>query len=190
VDCPGFTGDNPIEWVRKCNSFFELHQVPMNLRTQLATMQFHDSASEWYDGYLIDHEPPDWIELVKLVTNRFKRVNSRNTLEELKGLNQAGSVEEYWNQFEKLRSRMLLEGRQFSTKDFIDAFISGLKGEIKPFVMIFKPETLDNALDYALHMESATESQFRKLKNATKIQTNYNPFNTKSDTEKIRHYAS
>jgi hypothetical protein len=22
-------------------------------------MQFHDSASEWYDGYLISHEPPD-----------------------------------------------------------------------------------------------------------------------------------
>jgi hypothetical protein len=59
ADCPGFNGDNPVEWMRKCNSFFEMHQVPIPYRTHLATMQFHDVASEWYDGYLLDHEPPD-----------------------------------------------------------------------------------------------------------------------------------
>jgi hypothetical protein len=24
-DCPGFNGTNPIEWLRKCTSFYELH---------------------------------------------------------------------------------------------------------------------------------------------------------------------
>jgi hypothetical protein len=88
ADCPSFTGMNLTEWLRKCNSFFELHQVPLAYRTQLATMQFHELASEWYDGYLIDHEPPDWKELVRLVNSRFKRISSKNTLEELKDLNQ------------------------------------------------------------------------------------------------------
>jgi hypothetical protein len=37
-DCPGFGGDNPIEWIRKCRSFFELHQVPVPYRTHLATL--------------------------------------------------------------------------------------------------------------------------------------------------------
>jgi hypothetical protein len=59
ADCPGFNGDNSVEWMRKCNSFFDMHQVPIPYRTHLATMQFHDVASEWYDWYLLDHEPPD-----------------------------------------------------------------------------------------------------------------------------------
>jgi hypothetical protein len=74
-DCPGFGGDNPIEWLRKCRSFFELHQVPIPYRTHLATLQFHADASDWYDSYLLDHEPPGWDELVSLVTTRFKRAN-------------------------------------------------------------------------------------------------------------------
>jgi Retrotransposon gag protein len=114
-DCPGFNGENITEWLRKCQSFFELHQVPVQYRTHLAAMQFHDSASEWYDGYLISHDPPEWPELIRLVTSRFNKINSKNSLNELKSLNQLGSVEEYWQQFEKLRSRMLLEGRKFTS---------------------------------------------------------------------------
>jgi hypothetical protein len=51
-------------------------------------MQFFYDASEWYDGYLIDHGLPNWEELVKLVKSRFKRVISNNTLDELKSLQQ------------------------------------------------------------------------------------------------------
>jgi Retrotransposon gag protein len=99
-DCPSFNGENSIEWLRKCTSFFELHHVPVQYRTHLATLQFHDSASEWYDSYLIEHEPPGWEELVRLVNGRFKRVLSKNSLDELKSLHQHGSVEDYWHHFE------------------------------------------------------------------------------------------
>jgi Ty3 transposon capsid-like protein len=191
-DCPRFSGENTTEWLRKCQSFFELHQVPVQYRTHLATMQFHDSVSEWYDGYLISHDPPEWNELIRLVASRFKKINSKNSLEELKGLNQLGYIEEYWQHFEKLKSRLLLEGRQFTDKDFIDVFISGLKGEIKPFVLAFDPQTLDAALNYALYMESATECQYKRLKQSTK----FNPYNnismtkTKSDTIPTKAQAS
>jgi hypothetical protein len=33
-----------------------MHQVSDHLRTKLATNQFHDKASEWYDGFLMDHD--------------------------------------------------------------------------------------------------------------------------------------
>jgi hypothetical protein len=48
--------------------------------------------------------------------------------------------------------------------DFIDAFILGLKVELKAFVKIFRPTTLDNVFDYALHMESALDSQQKYFK--------------------------
>jgi hypothetical protein len=59
ADCPEFNGTNPVEWLGKCQSYFKLHQDPSQYRTHLATMQFFDEASEWYDSYLIDHGFPD-----------------------------------------------------------------------------------------------------------------------------------
>jgi hypothetical protein len=58
-DCPSFNDTNLIEWLHKCQFFFDLHQVPVPYRTHLATILFRDEASDWYDGYLIDHEPPN-----------------------------------------------------------------------------------------------------------------------------------
>jgi Retrotransposon gag protein len=168
-DFPGFNGLNSVEWLCKRQSYFVLHHKPLQYRTHLATMQFFDVASEWYDGYLINHEPPNLGELVRLVTSRFKKLLSKNSLDELKGLNQTGSVEIYWHQFEKLRSRMLLEGCQFSKRDFIDAFISGLSSEIKPLVMAFKPKSLETTMEYATYVKSAVEQQYKKWKGTNRF---------------------
>jgi hypothetical protein len=81
-------------------------------------------------------------------------------------------VEEYRNQFEKLKSKMLIEGRQFSERDFVDVFLSGLQEEIKPFAMTFKPNTLEATLEYALYMKSVIDYQFRKLKGTTRFTPN------------------
>lgn len=83
---------------------------------------------------------------------------------ELKKLNQTGSVDEYMDHFERVKARMLLENRQFSVTDFIDSFISGLKEEIIPFVKAFKFLSLEDAFEYALHMKTVTDNQFKKLK--------------------------
>jgi Retrotransposon gag protein/RNase H-like domain found in reverse transcriptase len=118
-----------------------MHQVPSVHKTHLATIQFHGLASEWYDGFLMDHDPPDWATLVQLVQKRFVKPSARNALEDWKSLHHNSTVSEYLEQFEKLRSRLLLEGRHFSDADYIDTFVGGLKGEIKAFVKIFKPPT-------------------------------------------------
>jgi hypothetical protein len=47
--------------------------------------------------------------------------------------------------------------------------MSGLKGEIKSLVMVFKPAFLEETYEYALYMESASECQLRKFKCSTKF---------------------
>jgi hypothetical protein len=81
-DCPDFEGDNPVEWVRKCSSYFTMHQISVQHKTYLATLQFYGLASDWYDGYLMDHDPPDWDLLVKLVHRRFIKPNAKSVLED------------------------------------------------------------------------------------------------------------
>jgi hypothetical protein len=45
-DCPSFNGENPTKWIRKCNTYFALHQVPHTYKTHLSTIPFHGVASE------------------------------------------------------------------------------------------------------------------------------------------------
>jgi hypothetical protein len=63
-----------------------------------------------------------------------------------------------------MRSRLLLENRLFTEVDFIDAFIGRLKADIKAFVKLFKPQSLDDTFEYALQMETAFESQIKRLR--------------------------
>lgn len=66
-------------------------------------------ADEWYGGYIMEHDPPSWPELVDLVRRRFKKKGNRSAIDEFKRLQQTGSVEEYVDQFEKAKSRLLME---------------------------------------------------------------------------------
>jgi hypothetical protein len=95
ADCPGFNGLNHVEWVRKCHSYFKLHQVLDSYKSHLATLQIHEAANDWYDGYLMTHEPPDWDTLVKLVQKRFQNSITLNGFEELKSLNQIDTMHDY-----------------------------------------------------------------------------------------------
>jgi hypothetical protein len=126
-DCPGFTGTKPVEWVRKCNSFFSLHQVPDNYKTHLTTIQFHDSANDWYYIYLMDHDPHNWPTLVRLIQKYFQLGIANTGLDDLKTLTQSGTVHNYLQQFEQLKSMLLLEGCYFTEINFVDIFIGGLK---------------------------------------------------------------
>jgi Retrotransposon gag protein len=113
ADCPSFTGENVIEWICRYNSYFEMHQVPPSYKSKLTILQFTRITSEWYDCYLIDHESPDWSQLVQLVRRRFQSRVSKNGMEELMDTHQTGSVIEYIEKFERLRARLLLENHLF-----------------------------------------------------------------------------
>jgi Ty3 transposon capsid-like protein len=89
-------------------------------------------------------------------------------MEDLKELYQTGNVEEYIEAFERLRSKLLLENRLFTEVDFMDAFVGGLKPEIKSFVKVFHPYTLDAAYDYVSQMEIAVDTQFRRFQTIPK----------------------
>jgi hypothetical protein len=68
-----------------------------------------------------------------------------------------------------LRSKLLFENHLFSESDFLDVFVGDLKAELKAFVKVFKPQTLEDAFDYALHMDSALDSQLRKFRSNNRV---------------------
>jgi Retrotransposon gag protein len=140
-----------------------MHQVPEPYKTHLATIQFTSQASEWYDCYLIDHELPPWTELVRLVRKRFQRMGVKNGMEELMTLHHTTTVSDFIELFERLKAKLLLENRQFKETDFIDAFTGGLKSEIKSFVKVFRPQTLEDAYDHALNLEGCSRVSIEEI---------------------------
>lgn len=151
-----FNGDNPIELIRKCRYYFEIHQVPDVYKTKYASLYFQGRADDWYGGYIMENEPPTWTELVELIKKRLKKKGSRSAIDEFKRVHQIGSIEEYVDQFEKAKSNMLLEDRYFPESVYLEEYISGLKEEIKPFVLAFNPSTLSEAFELSQHMECAS----------------------------------
>jgi Retrotransposon gag protein len=116
----------------------------------------------------MDHDAHTWPDLVKLIKRHFQRLGTRNGMEEPKELHQTGSIDDYIELFERLRFKLLLKNRLFTEIDFMDAFVGGLKPEIKAFVKAFQPQTLDATFTYACHMECAIDTQLRRLKAMSK----------------------
>jgi hypothetical protein len=57
------------------------------------------------------------------ITYSFQLGITNTGLDDLKTLTQSSTVHEYLQQFEQLKSKLLLEGRHFTEIDFVDIFI-------------------------------------------------------------------
>jgi Retrotransposon gag protein len=110
----------------------------------------------------MDHDPPEWLELIRLVRKHFNRSGSGNAMEDLLELRQTGTIDDYIELFERLHSKLLLENQLLTEIDLINAFVGGLKHVIRAFVNVFKTLTLDNAFECAIHMEGAVDTQYKK----------------------------
>ena len=55
-------------------------------------------------------------------------------------------MEEYQRKFEDLKSQVLEKEPGLTKTYFISAFIGGLQGELRNFVQMFKPTTLEEAI--------------------------------------------
>jgi hypothetical protein len=90
-------------------------------------------------------------------------------MEELLKLHQWGSTEDCIERFKSLHSKLLTE-IVFSLRwIFLNSFLRGLKPKLKEFVKTFKSQSLEDAFEYALHMDIVLDSQFNKLETVPKL---------------------
>nr|CAD1824585.1 unnamed protein product [Ananas comosus var. bracteatus] len=80
-----------------------------------------------------------------------------------------GTVEEYQEQFEELRARILTTDSQFSGSYFLSSFLSGLKEEIKSAVKMLYPRTLVQAFEQAKLQEQTIAAMMKRNKQMFKL---------------------
>lgn len=70
-----------------------------------------------------------WEEFCTTVSQIFGNLNFLDEVEEFNELQQLGSVREYQEKFEELRTLMLLRDPYLTESYFVSSFVSGLKEE-------------------------------------------------------------
>lgn len=95
-----------------------------------------------------------WLSMINLI--RGKLLGAFNKLRQLRSLNT------YIDALEDLRASMLEFNPVLTESHFLHSFISGLQDEIKHNVVMFKPQTLDEAYELVESEERKLDAQRRR----------------------------
>ncbi|KAL4291221.1 hypothetical protein GQ457_14G001230 [Hibiscus cannabinus] len=186
IEIPSFDGTNARGWVRKCDKYFSLFNVPDNQKMEIATMYLVGRAEIWFDSYVMQKHKATWHEFVADLNHRFCDKTHTDVIEEFNKLFQTATVEEYQDQFEALKPFMLLQNCHLPEGYFVSSFISGLKEELKHKVKVHEPATLADAYKKAKLYELAQEIETRKHKYVSKPPSPISTYNmTKPPTPSI-----
>lgn len=113
-----------------------MHQVPDDLKVGIAKMYLKGKADIWFHGFITNHP------------------NTDEVIEVFSKLRQKETIAEYQEQFEELKSRVMLALPHLPESYYISIFTSGLREEIKSMVKIIKLSTLAKAFEVALLQEN------------------------------------
>nr|CAD1831413.1 unnamed protein product [Ananas comosus var. bracteatus] len=157
-----FEGENPRNWVRRCEKYFEIYGIKEQQKLELVTMHLEGRADTWFQGYMAEKGVINWALFSEEVCQRFDGMGMSDVVEEFNKLAQQGTVEEYEEQFEELRARLLTTKSHFTPEFFLSSFLSGLKDEIKSAVKMLQTKTLAQAFELAKLQEQTMSAMMRK----------------------------
>ncbi|KAK2993192.1 hypothetical protein RJ640_005160 [Escallonia rubra] len=101
-----------------------------------------------------------WQEFTKDLHARFSCLFRESIIGEFHKLRQATTVEQYYNDFETLRSILVSEGSKFAEEYYIQGFISGLKDDIRLEVEKFDVGDLSKAIFLARKQEASLQNSW------------------------------
>lgn len=168
MELPLFDGHNPREWIRKCDKFCLVHQIEDGQKTDLAEMYWEGKVDTWYQSLKLTRGRISWKELSTLLIKRFEDKGVMDEIEVGVCFQQHGSVREYQEHFENLRTLMLIKNPRLPEDYFVSSFVSGLREDLKPTVRMMKPPSLLEAFEVAILQEQAVELSARKCKASVK----------------------
>ena len=125
-------------------------------------MFLEGKADVWFQSIKLVQENLSWLEFCEALAKRFGMKGGLDEQQEFNKLAQNGTVLEYVERFEELKSVVLSRNPHLDEIYFISSFISRLKGELKPMVRLMKPRTLLDAIEIAQYQEHTVEILVKK----------------------------
>ncbi|XP_027083531.2 uncharacterized protein [Coffea arabica] len=157
LDFPVFDGENPREWVRGANKYFQIQGVEEELKSDLAQLHLKGKADIWFLGMYHGRAEVPWEELSRAICERFGGGTPEETIKEFNKLAQTSSVTDYLEKFELLKSLVMPLLPNQPDSYYKSCFLSGLKGEIVNMVRMARPRTLADTIEAAKLQEKNLE---------------------------------
>ncbi|OMO94833.1 Retrotransposon gag protein [Corchorus olitorius] len=160
LECPRFNGDDFIGWRSKIEQFFLADKTAELDKIQLVMMHLEGRALQWHLHYLHNLGNPEsvpWTQYVAAMRSRFSSTKYFDALAELVMLRQTGTVDEYYDDFEKLLNLIDLKDHQD-----LSIFVTNIKPELSREVRKDRPVDLDSAVNLAREIKSLYLSPSQK----------------------------
>lgn len=157
MDCPGFTGEGPLEWRLKCESYFRVCRVDKEMWIDTAVVYFTGEAALWLQRTNAHLMAKSWEDFVVSVCNKFGRREFEQLLRQFSRLRQTGTVAEYTIQFNAVMNSLVAHHRSWDPLYFVTHFVDGLRHDVRAVVMIQQPKDLDSVVALAGLQEEAME---------------------------------
>ncbi|KAL2458013.1 Uncharacterized protein Adt_46101 [Abeliophyllum distichum] len=81
IDFPQLCGENLREWMRKANKYFQLHQIPEEMRLGIDEIYLKGKAYVWFHGFQSSHPNADWGLLTTEVCRRFAETSGEEVVD-------------------------------------------------------------------------------------------------------------
>lgn len=127
VDFPRYEGKwDPTIWLCKAEQFFELHDIPTTERVSLASFHLEGDAHLWYQLLRQEMILVSWDDFKKRLNSRYRSNQYLDFFVELTHLQQARSVLDYQEKFEKL----LAKSGPMDQARLVNCFVGGIREPI------------------------------------------------------------
>ena len=149
VELPSFDGGDPVGWITRAETYFEIHGSSEDVKIRLAKICMEGATIHWFNLLKETEDNLTWDKLKKMIVDRYGGRRCDNPFEELKGLHQEGDVEEYISEFEFLSSQV----NRLPEEQYLGYFVGGLKPEIRVKVRTLNPQNRLQAMKMARDIE-------------------------------------
>ncbi|KAJ0031096.1 hypothetical protein Pint_13485 [Pistacia integerrima] len=158
------TGEDPTVWLDRAKQYFSTQEIQGKKKVVLAYFHLEGEANQWWKWYNRSHcgKTISWRQFEEGILCRFGPTDFEDYDEALSKISQIGSFRAYLQEFEKLANRVT----GWPKKALLGAFMGGLKAEIIVEVRMFRPKSLQRAIDLA-------KRQDEKLQKTKKVVGNF-----------------
>ncbi|KAK2965721.1 hypothetical protein RJ640_022248 [Escallonia rubra] len=178
IEFPKFDGGDCYGWIRKAERHFEFNPMDDYVKVNFASVHFEAQSEYWFGIYIKARGRVLWLVFIRDLTARFAKLFKESVIGEFHKLRQVGTVEQYYNDFEALRSIMVNEGCRFDDNYFIHSFISGLRDEIRLEVEKFEVYELSQAIFLARKQEASLTNSWHMPRTSSRPTLTTIPFHS------------
>jgi hypothetical protein len=158
IELKKFDGTKVFTWVNQIEQYFELHNIMDDKkRIHIETLNFEIKPYQWYQ-WVVKRKPPfyhyTWGLFTRDLEAQYGKVWEHDYFSQLTRIKHLGDIEDYNSEFQVLATRV----DDISDEQLLEAYMGGLKEDIKHEIFLRHPTNIMEAMQYAHHIQAKNKA--------------------------------